>query len=85
MAERAMRNAPAAIPAPTTNQMSSAISVDRCYALAFRPMAGHATPPPHKPDPQYRKQDHIIFAALAVPIFAVSFVIIALIVTLGQH
>jgi uncharacterized membrane protein len=48
-------------------------------------MADHETPPPHKPDPQYRQQDHIIFAALAVPIFLVSFVIIALIVTLGQR
>ncbi|HEX9495504.1 MAG TPA: hypothetical protein VGA38_07080 [Candidatus Limnocylindria bacterium] len=38
-----------------------------------------------KPDPQYRQQDHIIFAALAIPIFVVSFVIIALIVTLGQR
>jgi hypothetical protein len=45
----------------------------------------HHTPPSGKPDPQYRKQDHIIFAALAIPIFLVSFVIIALIVTLGQH
>jgi hypothetical protein len=44
-------------------------------------MAAHGTPP-QKHDPQYRKQDHIIFAALAVPIFAVSFLIIALIVTL---
>jgi hypothetical protein len=48
-------------------------------------MADHGTPPAHRPDPQYRQQDHIIFAALALPIFAVSFVIIALIVTLGQH
>jgi hypothetical protein len=47
-------------------------------------MADHGTPP-RKPDPQYRQQDHIIFAALALPIFAVSFLIIALIVTLGQH
>jgi len=47
-------------------------------------MADHGTPPP-KPDPQYRHQDHIIFMALAIPIFVVSFVIIALIVTLGQH
>jgi hypothetical protein len=47
-------------------------------------MAHHA-PPPGKPDPQYRQQDHIIFAALAIPIFLVSFVIIALIVTLGQR
>jgi hypothetical protein len=47
-------------------------------------MAGHGTPPPQKHDPQYRQQDHIIFAALALPIFAVSFLIIALIVTLGQ-
>lgn len=46
-------------------------------------MAAHGTPP-EKPDPQYRKQDHIIFAALAVPIFAVTLVIIALVVTLGQ-
>lgn len=47
-------------------------------------MAAHETPP-RRPDPQYRQQDHIIFAALALPIFAVSFLIIALIVTLGQH
>ena len=47
-------------------------------------MAAPGTPP-HKTDPQFRKQDHIIFAVLAVPIFAVSFLIIALIVTLGQH
>lgn len=40
--------------------------------------------PQHKPDPQYRHQDHIIFAVLALPIFAVSLLIIALIVTLGQ-
>jgi hypothetical protein len=45
----------------------------------------HHTPPSGKPDPQYREQDHIIFAALAIPIFLVSFVIIALIVTLGQR
>lgn len=45
----------------------------------------HAAPRPAKPDPQYRQQDHIIFAALAIPIFVVSFVIIALIVTLGQR
>jgi len=48
-------------------------------------MADHGAPPKPKIDPQYRQQDHIIFAALAIPIFAVSFVIIALIVTLGQH
>lgn len=48
-------------------------------------MAAHGTPPPHKPDPQYRQQDHIIFAALALPIFAVTLLIVALIVTLGQH
>ena len=48
-------------------------------------MAAHGTPPTHKPDPQYRKQDHVIFAVLALPIFLVSFVIIALIVTLGQR
>ncbi|MEA2662674.1 MAG: hypothetical protein QOH08_2246 [Chloroflexota bacterium] len=48
-------------------------------------MATPETPTPHRPDPQYRAQDHIIFAALALPIFAVSIVIIALIVTLGQH
>ena len=48
-------------------------------------MTGHSTPPTRKPDPQYRQQDHIVFAALAIPIFAVSFLIIALIVTLGQH
>lgn len=84
-----MTNAPAAIPAAMTNQMRIAISIaasgfhDR-IVVASRAMAAHGTPP-NKPDPQYRKQDHIIFAALAVPIFAVSFLIIALIVTLGQH
>ena len=80
MAERAMMNAPAAMPAPMTNQTRRAISTP----LVSASMADHGTPP-HKPDPQYRKQDHIVFAALAVPIFAVSFLIIALIVTLGQH
>lgn len=54
-----------------------------CGSLS--PMAAHPTPPTRKPDPQYRQQDHIIFAALALPIFAVSFLIIALIVTLGQR
>ncbi len=48
-------------------------------------MSHQNSPVPHKPDPQYRQQDHIIFAALAIPIFVVSFLIIALIVTLGQH
>lgn len=48
-------------------------------------MADHPTPPAGKPDPQYRQQDHIIFAALALPIFAVTFLIIALVVTLGQR
>ena len=48
-------------------------------------MSDHDTPVAHEPDPQYRQQDHIVFAALAVPIFVVSFVIIALIVTLGQR
>ncbi|HEY8757315.1 MAG TPA: hypothetical protein VIN74_02345 [Candidatus Limnocylindria bacterium] len=52
--------------------------------VASRSIAAHGTPP-QKPDPQYRKQDHIIFAALAVPIFAVTFVIVALVVTLGQR
>lgn len=54
-----------------------------CGSLS--PMADHPTPPAGKPDPQYRQQDHIIFAALAIPIFAVTFVIIALVVTLGQR
>jgi hypothetical protein len=48
-------------------------------------MAAHGTLPPDKPDPQYRQQDHLIFAALALPIFAVSILIITLIVTLGQR
>ena len=48
-------------------------------------MAAHGTPSSHKPDPQYRQQDHLVFAALALPIFAVSVVIIALVVTLGTH
>jgi len=51
----------------------------------FRAMADHGTPPPRKADPQYRQQDHIVFAALALPIFAVTVLIITLIVTLGQH
>jgi hypothetical protein len=42
-------------------------------------------PSSHKPDPQYRQQDHVIFAALALPIFAVTVIIIALVVTLGTH
>lgn len=54
-----------------------------CGSLS--PMADHPTPPAGKPDPQYRQQDHIIFAALALPIFAVTFLIIALVVTLGQR
>ena len=48
-------------------------------------MAAHGTPSSHKPDPQYRQQDHLVFAALALPIFAVSVVIIALVVTLGTQ
>ena len=44
-----------------------------------------SAPSPHKPDPQYRQQDHVIFAALAVPIFVVTVIIIALVVTLGTH
>lgn len=48
-------------------------------------MAGHDAPSQHSPDPQYRQQDHVIFAALAIPIFVVSFVIITLVVTLGTH
>ena len=47
-----------------------------------------STPGDHadvRSDPQYRKQDHVIFAALALPIFAVTFLIIALVVTLGQR
>jgi hypothetical protein len=54
------------------------------FAVAYLAMDAHETPP-RKPDPQYRQQDHIIFAALALPIFAVSILIIALIVTIGQH
>ena len=46
-------------------------------------MAGPEAPAGHKPDPQYRQQDHLIFAALAIPIFVVTFFIIALIVTIG--
>lgn len=48
-------------------------------------MAAHGTPSSHKPDPQYRQQDHVIFAALAIPIFLVTFMIIALVVTVGTH
>jgi hypothetical protein len=46
-------------------------------------MTHHDSPTTQRPDPQYRQQDHVIFAALAIPIFVVSFLIIALIVTLG--
>lgn len=48
-------------------------------------MAVHGTPSSHKPDPQYRQQDHVVFAALAIPIFLVTFMIIALVVTLGTR
>lgn len=48
-------------------------------------MAAHGTPSSHKPDPQYRQQDHVIFAALAIPIFVISVITIGLIVTLGTH
>lgn len=48
-------------------------------------MAAYGTPASHKPDPQYRQQDHLVFAALALPIFVVSVVVIALVVTLGTH
>ena len=48
-------------------------------------MAAHGTPSAHKPDPQYRQQDHVVFAALAIPIFLVTFVIIVLVVTLGTR
>ena len=48
-------------------------------------MDAPGTPSSHKPDPQYRQQDHVVFAALAIPIFLVSFVIIALVVTLGTR
>ena len=48
-------------------------------------MAAYGTPSSHKPDPQYRQQDHLVFAALALPIFVVSVVVIALVVTLGTH
>jgi hypothetical protein len=48
-------------------------------------MATHGTPPTHNPDPQYRQQDHLIFAALAIPIFVVSFLIIVFIVTVGTR
>lgn len=41
--------------------------------------------PSPKPDPQYRQQDHVVFAALAIPIFVVTFAIIALVVTLGPR
>lgn len=42
-------------------------------------------PSSHKPDPQYRQQDHVIFAALALPVFVVTVIIIVLVVTLGTH
>lgn len=48
-------------------------------------MAAHGTPSPHNTDPQYRQQDHVVFAALAIPIFVVSLLIIALIVTFGTR
>lgn len=33
----------------------------------------------------FRHQDHVIFAVLAIPIFAVTFFIIGLVVTLGPR
>lgn len=42
-------------------------------------------PSSHKPDPQYRQQDHVIFAALALPVFVVTVIIIVLVVTLGTR
>jgi hypothetical protein len=48
-------------------------------------MDAHGTPSSRKPDPQYRQQDHVIFAALAIPIFVVTIVIITLVVTFGTH
>jgi len=48
-------------------------------------MAAHGTPSSHKPDPQYRQQDHVVFAALVIPIFVVTFVIVVLVVTLGPR
>jgi hypothetical protein len=47
-------------------------------------MAAHGTPS-HKPDPQYRQQDHVIFAALAVPIFLVTILISTLVVVFGTR
>lgn len=48
-------------------------------------MAADGAPSSHKPDPQYRQQDHVIFAALVLPIFAVTILIIALVATLGTR
>lgn len=48
-------------------------------------MAAHGTPSSPKPDPQYRQQDHVVFAALAIPIFVVTALIIVLIVTFGTR
>ncbi len=42
-------------------------------------------PSSHKPDPQYRQQDHVIFAMLALPVFAITVITIALVVTFGTH
>ena len=42
-------------------------------------------PSSHKPDPQYRRQDHVIFAMLVLPVFAITFITIALIVTFGTR
>ena len=48
-------------------------------------MAAHGSPAPQKSDPQYRQQDHVIFAALVLPIFLVTIVIIMLVVTFGTR
>ena len=48
-------------------------------------MAAHGTPSSHKPDPQYRQQDHVVFVTLALPVFAITVITIALIVTFGTR
>lgn len=55
----------------------------RSASLVAMSTHGAGVDPHH--DPEYRKQDHIIFMALALPIFAVTIFIIALVVTLGQR
>jgi hypothetical protein len=41
-------------------------------------MATPETPTPHRPDPQYRAQDHIIFAALVATSIVAGIAILAM-------